>query len=72
MKKDVAVKRITNLHNTILENVQKLRDYVHNFDDHDICTEADDWCERVEEFLEEDGSVNDIIELLDNIFIDEE
>lgn len=71
MKKEVVVKRITTYHNSILDTTQKLRDFIYTLDDPELCEIVDEWCESVEEFFEEDGSVTPIIEALDDVFIDE-
>lgn len=72
MKKDTVVKKITGYHTSISDTVQKLRDFVYQLEDPELCAQVDDWCEGIEYFLDEDGSITPIIEALDDVFLDVE
>lgn len=72
MKKETAIKKITGLHNQFFDIVQKLRDYVYTIDDPELCEQIDEWCDNFEEYLEDGGSLDPIIESIEEIFIEEE
>jgi len=68
MKKEAAIKRLTTLHNTLFDTIQKIRDFVYTVDDFDLSEDIDTWFENFEEFLEGDGSLEGIIESLEDVF----
>lgn len=68
MKKDAVIKKVIKLHTDLLESSHKLRDFVYTVEDPDLCEQIDEWCENFEGYLEEDGSVDDIIESIERLY----
>lgn len=62
MKKDTAIKKLTTYHSDMLAAAHKIRDLVESIDDDELTDTVIDWVEVVEDFLDEDGSIESLLE----------
>ena len=68
MKKETVVKNITKLHTALIEDAHKLRDLVYSVEDDSLCEQVDQWCEDFEGYMDEDGSVDKLVESTEEAF----
>jgi hypothetical protein len=73
MKKETLIKKLTAQHNTLLETVQKIKELTYTLDDPYLCECIDEWCDGLEEILEDgDGCVSGLIESIEESFSESE
>ena len=67
MKIETVIKKVGNYHNLVRENISKIRDLLESVEDYELQRATSDWDERFEDFLDSEGSIDELVELLDAI-----